>query len=258
MGAVSPAFPPSRLSPTRDSARTGQATERRETRSEHVSFDRAVSVGRGEDSGDMTTNLKADVRARMRVTGEKYTKARRGLLAERDAANDPGVVERVTMHTTRNGLPLAEADCEALTKAGRRCRNPFVYGQFWSGGHPEVLLSDGPRTRMLAQRRCRVHVDHTRHAEVVLVMDDVVPSPHSGAFPGPVWQDPRSLDLIRNATSGRARTETLAFYLALTECGEPDTLAGVGARCGLSGSEAEAAMSVLVDLGLVSNGTLVA
>jgi hypothetical protein len=165
----------------------------------------------------MTTNLKADVRARMRVTGEKYTEARRVLLTEREAANaDPGAIERVTVHTTRNGLPLADADCEALTKAGRRCRNPFVHGQFWPGGHPEVLLSDCPGTRMLAQRRCRVHVDHTLHAEVVLVMDDVVPSPHSGAFPGPVWQDPRSLDLIRNATSGRARTETLALYLALT------------------------------------------
>lgn len=112
---------------------------------------------------------------------------------------------------------------------------PVIHGQFWHGGHPEVILSDGPDTRMLAQRRCRVHVDHTRHAEVVLVMDDVVPSPLSGIFHGPVWQDPRSLDLIRNATSGRARTETLALYLALTEHGEPDTHAGIGARSGLSG-----------------------
>lgn len=206
----------------------------------------------------MTTNLKSDIRARMRATGEKYTQARRALLADREAAfPNQEAVERVTIHTIRNGLPLAEADCEALTRAGRRCRNPFVHGQFWSGGHPEVILSDGPDTRMLAQRRCRVHVDHTRRAEVVLVMDDVVPSRFSGPFPGPVWQDPRSLDLIRNATAGRARTETLALYLALTEHGDPDTLVGVGARSGLTGPEVDVAMSVLTELGLVSDGMLV-
>jgi hypothetical protein len=157
----------------------------------------------------MTTSLKAEVRARMRATGDKYTEARRTLLAERALARERrSPIERVTVHTTRNGLPLAEADCEAFTKAGRQCRNPFVYGQFWSGGHPEVVLSDGPDTRMLAQRRCRVHVDHELRADVVLVMDDVVPSRFSGPFPRPVWQDPRSLDLIRSATSGRARTMT--------------------------------------------------
>lgn len=206
----------------------------------------------------MTTNLKVDVRARMQATGAKYTEARRGLLAERAAAaENPGAMERVTVHTTRNGLPLAEADCEALTKAGRQCRNPFVHGQFWSGGHPEVVLGDGPETRMLAQRRCRVHVDHALHAEVVLIMDDVVPSRFSGPFPRPVWQDPRSLDLIRSATSDRERTTTLALYLALTEHGDPDTLAGVARRAGLSDREAEAGMSVLTGLGLVRGGSLV-
>jgi hypothetical protein len=206
----------------------------------------------------MTTNLKADVLARMQATGAKYTEARRALLAERPAAAEsPSAIERVTVHTTRNGLPLAKADCEALTKAGRQCRNPFIHGQFWSGGHPEVVLRDGPETRMLAQRRCCVHVDHTRHTEVVLVMDDVVPSRFSGPYPRPVWQDPRSLDLIRSATSGRERTTSLALYLALTEHADPDTLAGAAHRAGLSDDEAQAGMSVLTDLGLMRDGSLV-
>jgi hypothetical protein len=207
----------------------------------------------------MATNLKAEVRARMGATGQKYTEARRAVLAERETPDaDSGGVERVFVHTTRNGLPLAEADCEALTKAGRRCRNPIVHGQFWPGGHPEVLLSDGPDTRMLAQRRCHVHVDHTRPVEVVLMMDDVDPTPLSGPRRPPVWQDPRSLELIRNATTGRTRTETLALYVALTEPDSADSVAGVAARCGLSPAEADAAMSVLTRIGLVSNGTLVA
>lgn len=206
----------------------------------------------------MTTNLKADVRARMQATGAKYTEARRAVLTERAAAlGNTSAMERVTVHTTRNGLPLAEADCEALTKAGRQCRNPFVYGQFWSGGHPEVVLRDSPETRMLAQRRCHVHVDHTLHADVVLVMDDVVPSRFSGPYPRPVWRDPRSLDLIRSATSDRERTTTLALYLALTEHHDPDTLAEAAHRAGLSGNEAQAGMSVLTRLGLMRDGSLV-
>lgn len=205
----------------------------------------------------MTTNFKADVRARLGATGEKYTEARRALLAEQGRSTGPSPIERVTVHTTGNGWPLAEADCEALTKAGRQCRNPFVHGQFWSGGQPEVILSDGPRTRMLAQRRCPVHVDHTRHVEVVLVMDDVVPSRFAMPHPAPVWQDPRSLDLIRDATSGRARTEALALYVALTEHVDPDTVAGAGARAGLSAAEVETALAVLVGVGLIRDGTLI-
>lgn len=209
----------------------------------------------------MTTNFKTDVRTRMRATGEKYTEARRALLAAREssASSCSGAVERVTVHTNRNGLPLTEADCEATTKAGRQCRNPFVHGQFWPGGHPEVLLMDGPDTRMLAQRRCHVHVDHTRPVEIVLLMDDVDPTPLSGTFvrQPPVWQDPQSLALIRDATLGRARADTFALYLALTESDSPDALADVGVRCGLSGREAEAALNVLTNLGLVSDGALV-
>jgi hypothetical protein len=205
----------------------------------------------------MTTNLKADVRARMQASGAKYTEARRALLVERAATTgNPAAPERVTVHTTRNGLPLAEANCEALTKTGRQCRNPFVYGQFWSGGHPEVVLTDGPDTRMLAQRRCHVHVDHTRHTEVLLVMDDDVPSRFSGPYPRPVWQDPRSLDLIRTATSDRARSATLALYLALTEHVEPNTPAGLAARAGLSQLEVQDGMGVLTGLGIVRDGVL--
>jgi hypothetical protein len=206
----------------------------------------------------MTTNLKADVRARMTATGAKYTEARRALLVERAAETEnSAAMERVTVHTTRNGLPLAEADCEALTKEGRQCRNPFVHGQFWSGDHPEVILSDGPETRMLAQRRCHVHVDHTIHAEVVLVMDDYVPPRFSGPAPHPIWQDPRSLDLIRSATADHERTTTLALYLALTEHSDPDTLAGAARRAGLSDDEAQAGMGVLTGLGLVRDGSLI-
>lgn len=206
----------------------------------------------------MTTNLKADVRARMRATGEKYTVARRELLAQRDPAPQPAVTpERVTVHTTNNGLPLADGCCEALTKRGRQCRNPFIYGQFWPGGLPEWILSDSPETRMLAQRRCNIHVDHSRPAEVVLVMDDVVPSRFTGPYPAPVWQDPRSLELIRDATTGRVRADTLAVYLVLTEHGDPSTLVGVQSRTGLSAAQVEAAMSVLGDVGLVRDGQLV-
>lgn len=208
----------------------------------------------------MTTNLKADVRARMQATGEKYTEARRAVLVDRAApgGHAAGPMRRVTVHTTGNGVPLSEADCEAMTQGGRQCRNAFVYGQFWSGGQPEVLLRDSPATRMLAQRRCHVHVDHSLHAEVMLVMDDNVPSRFSGPYPHPVWQDPRSLDLIRGATSERERTTTLALYLALTERGDPDTLADAARRAGLSDGEAEAGMRVLTDLGLMRDGSLVA
>ena len=201
----------------------------------------------------MTTNLKADVRARMAATGEKYTQARRAVLTDRTAA---APIERVTVHTTRNGMPLAETDCEAVTKAGSQCRNPFIHGQFWSGGQPEVLLRDGPDTRMLAQRRCRVHVDHDLHTDVLLVMDDDVPSRFSGPYPAPVWQDPRSLELIRTATSGGTRARTLALYLALTERGE-DNLAEISERAGLTAADTQAAMKVLTDLRLVEDGLLV-
>lgn len=206
----------------------------------------------------MTTNLKADTRARMAATGEKYTQARRAVLAARAVTNTtPAPLERVTVHTTRNGLPLAEADCEAATKAGRQCRNPYINGQFWSGGQPEVLLRDGPETRMLAQRRCHVHVDHDLHADVLLVMDDVVPSRFSGPYPAPVWQDPRSLEVIRGTTSGAARAQTLALYVALSERGDDD-LAQVAERAGLTAADAKASMDVLTELRLVKDGFLVA
>lgn len=205
----------------------------------------------------MTTNLKAEARARMRRTGEKYTEARRGVLAGRETAvGMRDVIERVTIHTTDNGLPLAEDHCEAMTRRGRQCRNPFIYGQFWSGSHPEVVLRDGPDTRMLAQRRCTIHVDHDRHAEVVLVMDDVVPSRFSGPFPGPVWQDPRSLELIRDAASGRERADTLALYLTLTEHAESSDEA-IEQQTGLDPDQVEAAMKILTDVGLIREGTLV-
>jgi hypothetical protein len=205
----------------------------------------------------MTTNLKADIRARMTATGEKYTQARRAVLADRTATSTAAApIERVTVHTTRNGMPLAEADCEAVTKAGSQCRNPFIHGQFWSGGQPEVLLRDAPDTRMLAQRRCRVHVDHDLHTDVLLVMDDHIPSRFSGPHPAPVWQDPRSLELIRTATSGGARAQTLALYLALTERGE-DNLAEISERAGLTAADTQASMKVLTELRLVEDGALV-
>jgi hypothetical protein len=205
----------------------------------------------------MTTNLKAEARARMRRTGEKYTEARRGVLAGRETAvRLPNTIERVTIHTTDNGLPLADELCGAMTKRGRQCRNPFIYGQFWPGGHPEVVLPDGPDTRMLAQRRCPVHVDRDRHAEVILVMDDDVPSRFTGPFPGPVWQDPRSLELIRSATSGRERADTLALYLTLTEhAGSADE--AIEQQTGLDPDQVEAAMKILTDVGLIREGTLV-
>jgi hypothetical protein len=153
-------------------------------------------------------------------------------------------------------MPLAEADCEALTKAGSQCRNPFIHGQFWSGGQPEVLLRDAPDTRMLAQRRCRVHVDHDLHTDVLLVMDDHIPSRFSGPHPAPVWQDPRSLELIRTATSGGTRAQTLALYLALTERGE-DNLAEISDRAGLTAADTQASMKVLTELRLVEDGALV-
>jgi hypothetical protein len=193
----------------------------------------------------------------MAATGEKYTQARRAVLAERTTSRaTPAPIKRVTVHTTRNGLPLAEADCEAVTKAGRQCRNPFIHGQFWPGGQPEVLLHDGANTRMLAQRRCRVHVDHDLHTDVLLVMDDDVPSRFSGPYPAPVWQDPRSLELIRTATSGSTRAQTLALYLALTERVD-DNLAEISDRAGLATADAQAAMNVLTELRLVKDGLLV-
>ncbi len=165
-------------------------------------------------------------------------------------------IQRVTIHTTHNGLPLAEDHCEAMTVRGRQCRNPFIYGQFWPGGHPEVVLPDGPETRMLAQRRCNVHVDHDCQAEVILVMDDVVPSRFTGPFPGPVWQDPRSLELIRSATSGRERADTLALYLTLTEHAESADEA-IERQTGLGPGEIEASMKTLTDIGLIREGMLV-
>lgn len=205
----------------------------------------------------MTTNLKAEVRTRMRRTGEKYTEASRGVLTGREAAaSEREAIERVTIHTTHNGLPLADGHCEAMTKQGRQCRNPFIYGQFWPGGHPEVVLRDRPETRMLAQRRCNIHVDHDRHAEVILVMDDVVPSRFEGPFPGPVWQDPRSLELIRSATSGRGRAAALALYLTLTEHAEC-TDEAIEQRTGLSRDQIDGAMEVLAGVGLVRDGTLI-
>jgi hypothetical protein len=205
----------------------------------------------------MTTNLKAEARARMRRTGEKYTEARRGVLAERETdERRRDEIERVTIHTTDNGLPLADDHCEAMTVRGRQCRNPFIYGQFWPGGHPEVVLRDGPDTRMLAQRRCAVHVDHDRHAEVILVMDDDVPSRFTGPFPGPVWQDPRSLELIRSATSGRQRADTLALYLTLTEHAESADEA-IEQQTGLGPDQIEASVKILTDVGLLREGMLV-
>jgi hypothetical protein len=206
----------------------------------------------------MTTNLKAEVRARMRQTGEKYTEARRGVLAGRKTAvRLPNTIERVTIHTTDNGLPLAKGHCEAITTRGRQCRNPFIYGQFWPGGQPEVVLRDDPATRMLAQRRCTIHVDHDRPAEVVLVMDDYVPPRFTGPLPGPGWQDPRSLELIRAATSRRQRADTLALYLTLTEhAGSADE--AIEQQSGLGRDQVEAAMKILTDVGLVREGALVA
>ncbi|HEY5334021.1 MAG TPA: hypothetical protein VIJ21_10795 [Solirubrobacterales bacterium] len=111
----------------------------------------------------MTTNLKTEVRTRMGRTGEKYTEARRGVPAGRGTGeSERKAIEWVTIHTTHNGLPLADGHCEAMTKRGRQCRNPFIYGQFWPGGHPEVVLRDKLETRMLAQRRCNIHVDNDR------------------------------------------------------------------------------------------------
>jgi hypothetical protein len=208
--------------------------------------------------GSMTTNLKADVRARMGTSGEKYTQARRAVLAERDGTHTRSrPVERVVVHTTNNGWEFAEANCEAMTKKRRQCRNPFVYGQFWSGGGPEQLLPDGPETRMLAQRRCPVHVDHERPVEVTLVMDDVVPNRFLGPYPNPVWQDPRSLQLIREATEGQPRTDALASYLALTEHETDSSLTSVAERAGLPAVRADEAMAVLERLGLFREGTLV-
>jgi hypothetical protein len=198
------------------------------------------------------------VRARMGVTGEKYTEARRSVLAMRENA-PAGLrrVERITVHMTNNGLDLADQDCEAMTKKGRQCRNPFIYGQFWPGGHPEVVLHDGADTRMLAQRRCAVHVDHTRRVEVTLVMDDVVPSRFLGPYPKPVWQDPRSLQMIRQATEGRQRTDVLALYLALTEHQDDASLAAVAERAGLSEAQAVGAVRVIEQLGFFRDGTLI-
>ena len=205
----------------------------------------------------MTTNLKAEARARMRQTGEKYTEARRGVLAGRETGvRLPNPIERVTIHTTDNGLPLADELCGAMTKRGRQCRNPFIYGQFWSGGEPEVILNDGPDTRMLAQRRCPVHVDHDRHVEVILVMDDIVPLRVTRQSPGPVWQDRRSLEMIRAATSGRERADTLALYLTLTEhAGSSDE--AIEHHSGLGPDQVEVAMKILTDVGLIREGALV-
>lgn len=194
----------------------------------------------------------------MRATGEKYTAARRAVIAERVPVSRPvEPIDRIAVHTTRNGLPLADADCEALTKRGRQCRNPFINGQFWSGGAVEVALKDSPETRMLAQRRCHLHVDHEQPIEVVLIFDDHLPSRFDGPFPGPVWQDPRSLGLIRRAASGRLRADTLAVYLVLTEHLDPSTSAGTAELAGLPLPRVEAALKVLSELQLVRNGDLV-
>lgn len=179
------------------------------------------------------------------------------MLTDREGTTAPRATERITVHTTRNGLRLVDADCKATTKRGQQCRNPFIHGQFWPRGMPEVLVSDGADTRMLAQRRCHLHVDHSRPAEVLLVFDDDVPSRFSGPHPAPVWQDPRSPELIRGATAGQSRADTLAVYVALTEHGDPDTLAGVTRRTGLRPRQVEAAIAVLADLALFRNGVLV-
>jgi predicted transcriptional regulator len=87
-------------------------------------------------------------------------------------------------------------------------------------------------------------------------MDDHIPSRFSGPHPAPVWQDPRSLELIRTATSGGARAQTLALYLALTERGE-DNLAEISERAGLTAADTQASMKVLTELRLVEDGALV-
>ncbi len=202
----------------------------------------------------MTTDLKSEIRERMRSTGEKYTTTRRNLLAERTASS----LKRVTIHATNNGLSLDEETCGAMTVAGRQCRNPFIHGQFWPGGHREALLKDGSDTRMLAQKRCRVHVDHTIPAEVVLVMDDVDFSPFPGPFPGPIWQDPQALAAIRAATTGSARAETLSLYVTLSETTGGESLQAIAERAGLHQSQIEAAVEVLTALGLFCDGVLVA
>lgn len=201
----------------------------------------------------MTTDFKSEIRDRMRSTGEKYTAARRALLEERSAP----LLRRVEIHATRNGLSLDD-DCKAQTVAGRQCRNGFIHGQFWPGGHHEVLLEDGPTTRMLAQRRCRVHVDHTAHVEVLLVMDDVPYKPFPGPARAPVWQDPRALAAIRAGASGAARAEALSLYLTLCETAGSDAPSDVGEHAGLAPAQVETAMGLLASLDLVRDGTLIA
>lgn len=205
----------------------------------------------------MTTDLKSEIRARMQATGEKYTTARRHLLAER-AERSPSSPTRVTIHTTQNGLHLGDDDCGATTRAGRQCRNPYVPGQFWPGGHHEVLLTDSPEARMLAQQRCHVHVDHTRPVEIVLVMDDVSPMPHSAPFTAPIWQDPRSLALIRSATVDAARAETLSLYMTLGEAMDRETLSVIAEHAGLTKEKVEAGIELLTSLELMRDGVLVA
>lgn len=87
-------------------------------------------------------------------------------------------------------------------------------------------------------------------------MDDDVPSRFTGSVPGPVWQDPRSLDLIRSATSGREHADTLALYLTLTEHAESADEA-IEQQTGLGPEQIEASMKILEDIGLIREGMLV-
>lgn len=77
-----------------------------------------------------------------------------------------------------------------------------------------------------------------------------------GRFPARCWQDPRSLELIRGASSGRERAYTLALYLTLTEhAGSAEE--AIEQQAGLSPDQIEVAMKILTDVGLIREGTLV-
>ncbi len=76
-------------------------------------------------------------------------------------------------------------------------------------------------------------------------------------YPHPVWQDARSLELIRNATTGRGRADALAVYLTLTEHSET-TLDGIARQTGLPMRQIEKAVGVLAELDLIRDGLLIA
>jgi hypothetical protein len=117
----------------------------------------------------MTTNFKADVRARMAATGEKYTEARRALVAERNGpAEGLGGVERVTLHPTQNGFPLADANCVALTKGGPTVSQPVCLRPVLAGRASRVFLSDSHAGRIglrihLRWRLCHFRADELTH-----------------------------------------------------------------------------------------------